>query len=203
MSEVPESQATEQLPERKSSSIFSKVSLGLVVVVLLLAGLTAMQPSEFHVERSATMTASASVIFEKVNDFHNWEAWPPWLELDPTAKNSFDGLGAGEGDIFRWDGNDDVGSGSMTIIERKPNKLVRIRLDFTRPFEDTSTTEFNLEPTGEQTTVTWSMYGKKNFISKAFCLIMDMDQMIGEKYEEGLANLQRIVEAKAEEQDPA
>lgn len=47
------------------------------------------------------------------------------------------------------------------------------------------------------------MYGKNNFISKAFCLLMDMDQMIGEKYEEGLENLQRIVEVKRDQREPA
>ncbi|WP_197530273.1 SRPBCC family protein [Bythopirellula polymerisocia] len=185
-----------QQSTRNSRSIFSKILLGLVVVLFLLVGLIAIQPSEFRVERTATMNAPAAAVFAEVNDFHNWEAWSPWIELDPEAKNSFDGPDAGEGAVFRWDGNDDVGAGSMTITESKPNELVRIRLAFTRPFEDSSTTEFTLKPDGDETKVTWSMYGRNNFISKAFCLIMDMDKMIGDKYEEGLASLKQIVEDK-------
>lgn len=106
-----------------------------------------------------------------------------------------------KGAAFHWDGNDDVGAGSMTIIESSPNDLVRIQLDFTRPFEDSSTTELSIVPAGDESKVTWSMYGKNNFISKAFCLVMDMDKMIGDKYEEGLASLKSIVETKIQQQD--
>ncbi|TWU29276.1 Polyketide cyclase / dehydrase and lipid transport [Bythopirellula polymerisocia] len=196
MLETTEMEPLVQQSTRNSRSIFSKILLGLVVVLFLLVGLIAIQPSEFRVERTATMNAPAAAVFAEVNDFHNWEAWSPWIELDPEAKNSFDGPDAGEGAVFRWDGNDDVGAGSMTITESKPNELVRIRLAFTRPFEDSSTTEFTLKPDGDETKVTWSMYGRNNFISKAFCLIMDMDKMIGDKYEEGLASLKQIVEDK-------
>ncbi len=57
-------------------------------------------------------------------------------------------------------------------------------------------TEFTFEPQGDQTKVTWSMSGQKNFIGKAVCLFMNMDKMIGEKYDEGLANMRAVVEGK-------
>jgi hypothetical protein len=41
------------------------------------------------------------------------------------------------------------------------------------------------------------MSGENNFVAKAFCLLMDMDKMIGEKYDEGLASLKKIVEGEA------
>jgi hypothetical protein len=40
------------------------------------------------------------------------------------------------------------------------------------------------------------MYGENNFVAKAVCLLMDMEKMIGDKYDEGLANLKRIVEGE-------
>ena len=39
------------------------------------------------------------------------------------------------------------------------------------------------------------MFGKKNFISKAFCLFMSMDKMVGGQFEQGLASVKAIVEA--------
>ena len=39
------------------------------------------------------------------------------------------------------------------------------------------------------TMVTWSMFGQKNFISKAVCLFMDMDKMLGGEMEKGLASV--------------
>jgi polyketide cyclase/dehydrase/lipid transport protein len=157
----------------------------------------ALQPSEFHIERKATMAAPRAAVFAQVNDFHNWESWSPWAKLDPNAKNSFEGPSAGNGAILRWAGNSDVGEGSMTITESRSNEVIRIRLDFIKPFEDTSNVEFTFKPEGDKTAVTWSMDGKNNFIAKAICLFMSMERMVGDKYEEGLANIKAIVEAPA------
>lgn len=176
--------------------MFKKILLALVAIVAVLVVVVAVQPSEFRVERSATIAAPPAAVFAQVNDFHNWEAWSPWAKLDPTAQNSFEGPSSGKGAVFKWSGNREVGKGSMTLTESRPNDLIRIKLDFVEPFEDTSTAEFTFKPEGNQTLVTWSMAGRKNFFCKAIGLFMSMDKMIGEKFEEGLASIKSIVEAK-------
>jgi hypothetical protein len=145
------------------------------------------------------MSAPPAAIFAQVNDFHNWEAWSPWAKLDPNVKNSIEGPESGPGAIFKWAGNSEVGEGQMTLMESRPSELIRIKLDFIKPFEDTSDTEFTFKPEVDKTVVTWTMTGKKNFISKAVCMFMNMDKMVGGKFEEGLANLKTIVETKKEE----
>ena len=60
-----------------------------------------------------------------------------------------------------WSGNDQVGEGRMTILESRPPELIRIKLEFKRPFESTCTTEFTFKPEGNQTAVTWTMDGQK------------------------------------------
>jgi hypothetical protein len=55
----------------------------------------------------------------------------------------------------------------MTIIESRPDDLIRINLEFFRPFAATNRGEFTFRPEGDQTAVTWSMTGKSNFIAKA------------------------------------
>jgi hypothetical protein len=175
--------------------MFKKILLGLAVVIAVFAVYVAMQPNTFLVARSATMAALPAAVFEQVNDFHKWEAWDPWAKLDPNAKSTFEGPASGKGAVLKWDGNDKVGKGSLTIVDSKPNELVRMRFEFERPKQDPANVEFVLKPNGDKTDVTWSMSGDHNFISKAVCLFMDMDKMVGEKYEEGLANLKKIVEA--------
>jgi len=39
--------------------------------------------------------------------------------------------------------------------------------------------------------------GEKDFMSKAFCLFMSMDKMLGTKFETGLADLMAIAESPA------
>ena len=84
----------------------------------------------------------------------------------------------------------------MTIVESRPNELVRIKLDFVQPFAGTNDVVFKIEPQGDQTTVTWSMAGKNNFMTKAIGLFMDCEKMVGDQYDKGLANMKAIVEAE-------
>ena len=169
---------------------------GAIIVVALLI-IVALQPDEFRVARSATVAAPPTTVFAQVNDFHKWEAWSPWAKLDPAAKNSFEGPAEGTGATFRWSGNNDVGEGSMTITESRPSELIRIRIGFLKPFEAANTAEFTFKPVGEQTLVTWSMYGTNNFIAKAFCLFNNMDKMLGGEFEKGLAQMKLAAEAAA------
>src|SRR3954469_2961632 len=122
--------------------MFKKILLALVVIVAVFAGVVAMQPSDYRVVPSATMAAPPADVFAQVNDFHNWEAWSPWAKLDPASKVTFEGPAAGTGAVFKWSGNSEVGEGIMTVRESRPTELVRINLEFIRPFASTCTTEF-------------------------------------------------------------
>ena len=172
------------------------ILIAVAVIVVVLVAIVAMQPAEFRVVRSAAMSAPASTVFAQVNDFHNWEAWSPWAKLDPEAKNTFEGAAAGTGAIFSWAGNNKVGAGRMTLTESRPSERIRINLEFLKPFKATNTTEFTFKPEGNQTVLMWSMSGRKNFMSKAFCMFMNMDKMVGGDFEKGLANMKAVVEAK-------
>jgi len=169
----------------------------LVAAIAVFLIVVAMQPADYRIERSIKIDAPAEVVYAQVSDFHNWEAWSPWAKLDPDAKNAFDGADAGKGAIFTWSGNDKVGEGRMEILESAPNSLVRIKLDFKKPMEDTCTTEFKLKSEGEQTAVTWTMSGHNNFVGKMFCMFMDMDKMVGDDFEKGLAQIKAVAKAKA------
>jgi Polyketide cyclase / dehydrase and lipid transport len=177
-----------------------KILIGLAAVIVVFAFVVALQPSDFRVVRSATIPTPAGIVFSQVNDFHKWEAWSPWAKKDPAAKNSFEGALSGTGAVFSWAGNREVGEGRMTLTESRPPELIRIRLDFVKPFAGTNITEFTFKPEGNQTVVTWSMSGKNNFIARAFCLFMNMDKMVGGEFEKGLENLKMVTEVAAKQQ---
>ena len=50
------------------------ILVALAVIVVVLAVVVALQPADFRVARSATMSVPASVVFAQVNDLHKWEA---------------------------------------------------------------------------------------------------------------------------------
>jgi Polyketide cyclase / dehydrase and lipid transport len=170
-------------------------AVAAVIVVFLIV--VALQPSDFRIERSATMRAPAPAAFAQVNDFQNWQAWSPWEKVDPALKRQYEGPKAGSGAVYAWQGNKDVGEGRMTIMESRPGELVRIKLEFFKPFAATNTAEFRFKPAGADTTaVTWSMAGQNTFLSKAICLFVDMDRMVGGMFDQGLTQMKAIVERR-------
>lgn len=171
------------------------ILIAVAVIVVVFVAIVAMRPAEFRVVRSATVAAPASVVFAQVNDFHRWEAWSPWAKLDPAMKQTHAGAPAGAGAVYSWSGNNKVGEGRMTLTESRPSDLIRIKLEFLKPFAATNAAEFTFKPEGRQTVVTWSMSGRNNFMFKAVGLFMSMDKMIGRDFEKGLAQLKTMVEA--------
>ena len=170
-----------------------------VVTVLLggFAGVVAMQPNRYTVQREATIAAPAQKVFEKVNNFRAWEEWSPWAKLDPDAQETFEGPESGEGAIFRWSGNSDVGEGHMTIVESIPGEKLRIKLVFLRPMEGECENVFTFTPVSDGSTrVTWTMTGENNFVGKAMCLFMSMDKVLGAEFEKGLNSLRDITVSK-------
>jgi hypothetical protein len=170
-----------------------EILIALAAIIVVLAIVIAMRPSDFCISRSATFPAPASTLFEQVNDLHRWEAWSPWDRIDPNSKKTFTGPKAGVGASYSWVG-EKTGEGSMTLTESRPNELIRIKLDFVKPFKANNTAEFTFKPKGDQTIVTWSMSGKNNFAGKAFSLIVNCDKMCGGEFEKGLANLKSVTE---------
>ena len=174
------------------------VLITIVVIVGGLAVIVGTQPEELEVSRTTSVKARPDVVFDQINDFHNWDKWSPWAKLDPNMKTTYSGAPAGVGSSYAWVGNDEVGEGKMTVIESRPSEQVKIDLDFIKPFEAKNVTEFSLKPDGDTTQVTWVMTGKKTFATKAFCLVMDMDKMIGGDFEKGLAQMKTVVESAAQ-----
>ena len=106
-----------------------------------------------------------------------------------------EGAASGVGAIYSWDGNKNVGAGRQTFIEIRPNELVKMKLEFYRPFAGFNEVHFTLVPEADKTIVTWSMKGKRNFMMKAIGLFVSMDKMCGNSFEKGLADMKAIVEA--------
>jgi len=174
--------------------VIRKILIALIGIVVVLVVIVALQPRDFRVARSITISAPPPAVFAQVNDFHKWQAWNPWGKIDPTMKQTYEGAPAGTGSVYTWAGNNEVGEGRMTITESNPTDLIRVKLEFLKPFAATNTTEFTFKPEGNLTLVTWSMFGEKNFMAKAIHLVMNMDKMIGGQFEKGLADMKSAVE---------
>lgn len=166
--------------------------LALAVAALLLYAST--RPDTFRVQRSASIRAPAEKIYPHLADFQRWPAWSPWEKRDPQMKRTMSTPSDGQGATYAWEGNKDVGSGRMEIVDAQAPRKLGIKIDFLAPFEAHNAVDFTLEPRGPETNVTWAMYGPATFMTKLIGVFVGMDSMVGRDFEAGLANLKSVAE---------
>ncbi len=151
----------------------------------------------YSVERSVKTSAQASEIFAVLSDLRNFSKWSPWQKLDPNMKAEYSGPTVGLGSSYSWEGNNEVGAGRMTIVSVTQDRAVGIKLEFFRPFPDTSSTIWQIdeEDAGSMRRITWRMEGTRSgILPKVFHLVMNMDKLIGSDFETGLNSLKTLVE---------
>lgn len=176
-------------------TIFILLSL-FVIAVLAYA---ATRPNHFRIQRSIIIQATPEKIYPLIEDFHQWQAWSPWENIDSTMQRTYSGTPQGVGTIYGWEGKGKVGAGRMEITAARPTEII-IQLDFIKPFEAHNIAEFTLNPPhGQNTELTWVMHGPSPYISKLMGVFFNMDRMIGKDFEKGLSNIKLIVENPANE----
>ena len=170
------------------------IAITVAIAIAIVLILAATKPDTFSVRRVTTVRAPPEKIFPLINDFQQWGTWSPWEDKDPAMKRTYSGAGSGKGAVYAWDGNKNVGTGRMEILEvSAPSKIV-IKLDFFKPFEAHNTAEFTMLPQGDATSLRWLMHGPAPFMSKVMQVFMNMDKMIGKDFEAGLAKLKKLTE---------
>lgn len=170
--------------------MIKKILIGLAVIVVGIIIVSRFQPEDYAVERTGTIAAPPSVVFAQITDFHNWEKFNPWRDLDTNMVLSYEGPESGVGAKYHWV-SDDAGKGTMSITEAIPAELVKIDMAFVEPMESKADVQFKLVPDGAGTKLTWSMTGKHNFLGRILCVFMDMDKMVGEQYEKGFERMNK------------
>ncbi len=163
----------------------------------------AFQPADFKVTRNAEINASPEEIFAHVNSAEELMKWSPWLSLDPDADLEYSGPKEGVGSKVHWRGDENLGEGTLEIVESAPNEYVTVKLEFLWPSQVTNTSEIFLRSLSSKentTDVEWNMSGKNNFMGRLAFVMYDMDMLIGQPFETGLDSLKTLVEKENTEE---
>ena len=171
--------------------VVAGIAVLAIAFVLLLA---VRQPETFRVQRSILMAAPADRIFPLINDIRQMNTWNPFAKKDPAIKITYSGPGAGPGAAYAFEGNKEVGTGSLRITDAAVPTRVAMKLDMVSPMEGHNDILFTLAPEGGATRVTWSMQGPWPFIGRVMGVIFNMDKMVGGAFDEGLADLKARAE---------
>ncbi len=166
----------------------------LLILVVAFAIYVGSRPADFNFERSRTIQAPVSVLFNKVNDFKNWPAFSPWIEQDTAAQIRFGEVSRGVGGEYEWEG-EILGVGNMRTDAAVKDQSISQTINFLKPYEATSNVNWRFRPVENGTEVTWQMDGEKNFLSKLYTVFMgSIEEMTGPDFERGLYKLDSVVQ---------
>ncbi len=168
------------------------VFAGLILIYLVLC---LFGPKKVQVERSITMKASSELVKTQLTDFKFFqEQWSPWTEKDPSMKTTFEGETGMPGSKFSWEGNKEVGSGSMELLAINGDSILQ-KIIFTAPQKGGGDVYLIALPKGDSTHVIWGMKFEVGFMRRGVMLFLNMDKFIGADYEKGLLKLKTAMEA--------
>ncbi|MDX1629329.1 MAG: SRPBCC family protein [Fulvivirga sp.] len=162
----------------------------LAVVILYFTG-----PNEVNFERSTQINAAPAAVYKELNSFETFNEWSPWYQRDTAAEYTIDGPAYGPGAHFSWvSENPNVGSGSMTIRESKENEMILYQMDFGmmgKPYSRYLIEEVK----GGVTKLTWT-YEDDGAVTRMMSAFMDLEEMVGPDYEQGLENFKQYMESR-------
>lgn len=145
----------------------------------------------YHVARTIRIDAPPARVFDLVSDFDTWTTWSPWLCADPEATVTVSQPSSAVGAVYTWQG-ELVGQGKVEHRRLEPNRLIAEELRFIKPFRSRADVNFELQPAGSGTEVTWHMYGSLPWFM--FWMQSSLEAFIGMDYERGLKMLKELIE---------
>ena len=170
-----------------------KVAIGLVGTVLFAVLLGLLLPRRWEVTRSVVINAPAARIHPLIAGFRNWQEWAAWSkELDPLARNTFDGEETGVGSKWSWLGSK-RGHGRMEIVAADPRTGVEV--DEAIESESVNAhSSFTYTAVAGGTRVTWVDTGKLPLPLGGY-FRSTVETQLGGYFQRGLDTLKQKVEA--------
>lgn len=169
---------------------------GIAVLAGIVLAYASTRPDTVTFARSARIAAAPEAIFPHINDLKAFSSWSPFERKDPNIRSVYSGPQSGVGQRHDWDGNKEVGAGSVIITESVAPSRIGMQLDMTRPMACSNRVTFTLVPDGGTTTVTWAMEGQMSLAAKVLDVVVGMDRMCGPEFEKGLVSLKTKLEAR-------
>ncbi len=174
-----------------------KTLIGLVVFIAVLLGIAALVPAfidpEVNVSRSIEINQTPEVVFNIAKNYDLYGEWNPWSEMDKDAENTVEGEPGTVGSRWTWNG-DTVGTGSLTLVEIRPNTFIKGHLEFYKPWSAQADDIWHLDSLGEnRTRVTWTYHSLMDGYFMRY-MNLSMDGMLGPQLEHGLHNLKLFIE---------
>jgi len=171
--------------------ILGKILLFIVIIIGIIIVISFFLPRKIHVERTKQIDAPSHIVFNQVNDLHNWDKWSPWQQIDSAMEKIYFGEGKGKGAGFEWKSeHPNVGNGKIEISSSVFPDSVITQINFGDQGIANAYHVFNETDSG--TSVTWGFNSDLGGNPFAKYMGLIINKKIGADYEKGLNSLQNL-----------
>lgn len=169
----------------------------LLFVVMAGAILSLLLPASQKLEKTVTIRAPASAVYEQLSKLKNFNAWSVWSRQDSSATYTISGTDGTPGAASSWKGDPALsGEGKMEITGLEPGQKVSHSIQFIKPRKAKGTSSFTLRENNGLTTVTWNFEMATPRPWNIFNLFYSMDKQMGKDFEKGLIALKELTETQ-------
>ncbi len=130
------------------------------------------------VVKSKQIKAPIDKVYDIVSDLGQWQAWSPWLIMDPNTE-----VNVVSKKSYSWEGPR-TGSGNMQITGESQNEFVNYDLTFLKPWKSKAKVRMELLEKDGGTEVQWQMDSTLPWFM--FWMKKMMETYIGMDYDRGL-----------------
>ncbi len=170
----------------------TRLFLGIVVLVGILAAVSLGLPAHVTVARSVVINAPESAVFPYLANLKNFHDWSPWAARDPQLQLTYSGPESGKGAHVDWVSQvRSIGTGSMEITSADPNKTLELAVNF-NGLDGTSI--YDIVPSGSGSKLSWSFGYDSGSSPLKRWKALALDGFIGAEYRVGLDKLKARIE---------
>ena len=174
--------------------ILKLIVLLLVGFVLFIFAASFMVDTDFSTERSVEIEKPIDDVFEYIRHLRNQDEYSAWAAMDPNMTQEFRGTDGTVGFVSAWEG-EETGKGEQEIVEIIEGERIDFKLRFFEPFESEADVYMITDSLSEnRTRVIWGLESSMNRPMNLMLLFVNMEEAIGNDYDEGLAKLKEILE---------
>jgi uncharacterized protein YndB with AHSA1/START domain len=170
----------------------------LLSVIITIAILSFFMATSLKVEKSITINAPASAVFEQLVKLENFNAWSVWNRQDSAIKHVIIGTDGTVGAVSNWKGQPEIsGEGKIEITSVEKDRKVTHTIHFLKPQKNKAESVFTLTETDRGVTkLTWQFMMATPRPWNIFNLFYSMDKERGKDFDDGLSSLKKIIEKK-------
>ncbi|MCX8055910.1 MAG: hypothetical protein N3A67_09640, partial [Ignavibacteria bacterium] len=137
--------------------IFRFILIVIGIFIFLLFAIPFFLPNRAYSEREIVINQPIDSVYYYLLDLNNFKDWNPWTDMEKELVLSVTNNNLDIGSKIEWEG-DSLGSGYLERIELIPNKLIKSKIIFIKPWKSEANDMMNFEKINEKSTkVRWGM----------------------------------------------